>query len=101
MLEPGLKARVYSAIIGQPCKGEPSCIQTHFGYHSRQQPMKNILSLFLLIVLTASKTSAAGEDAFYKLGPDSLVQEGVQQGKLLGPMHLPSQVFSNYTHTYW
>src|ERR1051325_739031 len=63
--------------------------------------MKNTLLALSLVVLTAATALAAGEDAFYKLGPDSLVQEGVPQGKLLGPMHLPSQVFSNYTHTYW
>jgi len=63
--------------------------------------MKNTLLLFLLVMLTASQALAAGEDAFYKLGPDSLVQEGVPRGKLLGPMHLPSEVFPNYTHTYW
>ena len=63
--------------------------------------MKNTLALFVFIVITASNAFAAGEDAFYKLGPDSLVQEGVPHGKLIGPMHLPSQVFSNYSHTYW
>jgi len=63
--------------------------------------MKNTLLLFLLVTLAAAKAFAAGEDAFYKLGPDSLVQEGVPHGKLIGPMHRPSQVFTNYTHTYW
>jgi predicted alpha/beta superfamily hydrolase len=63
--------------------------------------MKIAPILFLLALLTASNSFAAGEDAFYKLGPDSLPQEGVPHGKLLGPMHLPSQVFPNYTHTYW
>jgi enterochelin esterase-like enzyme len=63
--------------------------------------LKTVLTLFTLAALTTSSAFAAGEDAFYKLGPDSLPQEGVPQGKLLGPMHLPSQVFSNYSHTYW
>ena len=63
--------------------------------------LKSVAVLSLLAILTGSNAFAAGEDAFYKLGPDSLPQEGVPHGKLLGPMHLPSQVFSNYTHTYW
>src|SRR5438132_14256774 len=63
--------------------------------------MKTSLLVLALVMLTASTALAAGEDAFYKLGPDSLPQEGVPKGRLLGPMHLPSQVFSNYTHTYW
>ena len=61
--------------------------------------MKTTLILFLLAALAGSSAFAAGEDVFYKLGPDSLPQEGVPKGKLIGPMHLPSQVFSNYTHT--
>ena len=44
---------------------------------------------------------AAGEDDFYKLGPDSLVQEGVPQGKIVGPTTLPSEVFPGTQHTYW
>jgi enterochelin esterase-like enzyme len=63
--------------------------------------MKNTLLLFSVVFLTAANVLAAGEDAFYKLGPDSLPQEGVPEGKLLGPMHLPSAVFTNYSHTYW
>jgi enterochelin esterase family protein len=41
------------------------------------------------------------EDKFYKLGPDSLVQEGVPQGKLNGPHTLPCEVFPGTQHTYW
>jgi enterochelin esterase-like enzyme len=43
----------------------------------------------------------AGEDAFYKLGPDSMPQEGVPKGKLIGPTTLPSDVFPGTSHTYW
>lgn len=57
-----------------------------------------VLSLCILAGLNAF---AAGEDAFYKLGPDSLPQPGVPKGRLIGPLHLPSHVFPNYTHTYW
>ncbi|CAN5414812.1 hypothetical protein BH10PLA2_BH10PLA2_34660 [soil metagenome] len=40
-------------------------------------------------------------DNFYKLGPDSLVQEGVPHGKLVGPSTLPCNVYPGTTHTYW
>lgn len=48
-----------------------------------------------------SSVFAQGEDAFYKLGPDSLVQEGVPQGKVAGPFTLPCEVFPGTQHTYW
>jgi enterochelin esterase-like enzyme len=40
-------------------------------------------------------------DAFYKLGPDSQKQEGVPEGKFVGPIYLPSQVFPDAKHTYF
>ena len=40
-------------------------------------------------------------DAFYKLGPDSNVHEGVPQGKFVGPTIIPSDVFPGTQHTYW
>ncbi len=49
----------------------------------------------------AAQAFAAGEDDFYKLGPDSLPQEGVPKGKLIGPLKLPSEVFPGTSHTYW
>ena len=63
--------------------------------------MKTTLLILLLAAWANLNAFAAGEDAFYKLGPDSLPQPGVPHGRLLGPMHLPSQVFPGYTHTYW
>jgi enterochelin esterase-like enzyme len=62
----------------------------------------NPLPTFLLInLIAASAVFAAGEDAYYKLGPDSLPQDGVPAGKLVGPTILPSQVFPGTSHTYW
>jgi enterochelin esterase family protein len=55
----------------------------------------------VLMVFAARTVLADGEDAFYKLGPDSLVQEGVPQGKLVGPLTLPCEVFPGTQHTYW
>lgn len=65
--------------------------------------MKTRLHLPVLLALLGSAAGAfaAGEDAFYKLGPDSLPQENVPHGKLVGPATLPSTVFPGTSHTYW
>jgi len=64
-------------------------------------PMKLPFLAPLVLLFMASQVLAEGEDAFYKLGPDSLVQEGVPQGKVVGPLTLPCEVFSGTSHTYW
>jgi enterochelin esterase family protein len=40
-------------------------------------------------------------DAHYKLGPDSLAQEGVPKGELKGPFTIPSEAYPGTQHTYW
>lgn len=40
-------------------------------------------------------------DAFYRLGPDSLAQEGVPKGQIKGPFTLPSEAYPGTQHTYW
>ena len=40
-------------------------------------------------------------DTFYRLGPDSLEQEGVPRGQMRGPFTLPSAVYPGTQHTYW
>ncbi len=37
----------------------------------------------------------------YRLGPDSMPQEGVPKGEIRGPFHLPSQAYPGTQHTYW
>lgn len=37
----------------------------------------------------------------YRLGPDSLPQEGVPKGDIRGPYTLPCKVYSGTQHTYW
>ncbi len=37
----------------------------------------------------------------YRLGPDSMAQEGVPKGEIRGPYTLPSQVYPGTQHTYW
>jgi len=54
-----------------------------------------------VLLLGAGSVFAAGEDDFYKLGPDSLEQEGVPHGKIDGPFTIPSQAYPGTQHTYW
>jgi enterochelin esterase family protein len=63
--------------------------------------MKAQLISILAVLLAANSAWGEGEDSFYKLGPDSLVQEGVPQGKLVGPSVLPCEVYPGTQHTYW
>jgi lysophospholipase L1-like esterase/enterochelin esterase-like enzyme len=37
----------------------------------------------------------------YRLGPDSMAQEGVPKGNIRGPYTLPSKVYPGTQHTYW
>lgn len=37
----------------------------------------------------------------YRLGPDSLPEDGVPKGEIRGPFVLPSQVYPGTQHTYW
>src|SRR4051794_27379839 len=63
--------------------------------------MKYLLSCIVAVFVLQSRVLAAGEDDFYQLGPDSLVQERVPQGKIIGPTTLPSEVFPGTQHTYF
>src|SRR5262245_4199607 len=49
----------------------------------------------------AQDAAAPNPDTFYKLGPDSLEQEGVPRGELRGPFTLPSNAYPGTQHTYW
>ncbi|HKB04994.1 MAG TPA: alpha/beta hydrolase-fold protein [Gemmataceae bacterium] len=44
---------------------------------------------------------APGPDSQYRLGPDSLPQDGVPKGEIKGPFILPCQVYTGTQHTYW
>lgn len=60
------------------------------------------LALFIPILAAAcAMAQPQNPDLHYRLGPDSLVQEGVPKGKIVGPHVLPSQVFPGTSHTYW
>lgn len=49
----------------------------------------------------ATSGQSVDPDAFYKLGPDSLAQDGVPKGEIRGPYVLPSKVYEGTQHTYW
>ena len=49
----------------------------------------------------ASKATPPHPDSQYRLGPDSLPQEGVPKGEIRGPFTLPCQVYPGTQHTYW
>jgi enterochelin esterase family protein len=40
-------------------------------------------------------------DAFYELGPDSLVRRGVPKGTVEGPFKLQSAIYAGVEHDYW
>jgi len=64
---------------------------------------RTFISLMSLLAASAivPHVRAQGMDDYYKIGPDSLPQEGVPQGKLVGPASLPCEVFPGTSHTYW
>ena len=70
---------------------------------------KTLLTLVLAFVLVrygqaqnpAPAPGAPNPDAFYKLGPDSLEQEGVPKGQIRGPFTLQSSAYPGTQHTYW
>src|SRR5262249_2551121 len=60
-----------------------------------------LLALSVCLASAASNLFAAGEDNFYKLGPDSLEQEGVPRGKIVGPHVIKCEAYPGTQHTYW
>ena len=63
--------------------------------------MNRACLLALAVSLLATTAFAQGTDAYYKLGPDSLEQDGVPRGKMVGPTTLPCKVYPGTAHTYW
>src|SRR2546423_11753580 len=56
----------------------------------------------LIGLLLSSAAFAAPTDEVYKLGPDSMRQPGVPQGKVIGPLTLESKtVYPGTTRNYW
>jgi enterochelin esterase family protein len=67
----------------------------------RWKAFRRRLALHCFAALAGLSLTAAPTDNVYRLGPDSLPQEGVPQGKVIGPLTLPSRVFTNTTRHYW
>lgn len=64
--------------------------------------MKTLLRVFVAVVLLAETVAqAAPTDDVYRQGPDSAPHDDVPQGKVIGPLTLASQVFTNTTRQYW
>lgn len=66
--------------------------------------MRLLMFYFLFVIFAAqfpANTSAAPTDDVYLLGPDSAPHEGTPRGKIIGPLTLASQVFTNTTRHYW
>src|SRR5215813_6369606 len=50
---------------------------------------------------TAPQTPGPNPNSQYRIGPDSLPQDGVPKGGIRGPWTLPSKVYAGTQHTYW
>lgn len=60
-----------------------------------------VLSLLVLLTLPILSLAAPVDDV-YKLGPDSLQQQGVPEGKVVGPLSLESKkVWPGTSRNYW
>src|SRR5437763_4206487 len=60
-----------------------------------------LAAAFLSLPHAAGQPPAPSPDSQYRLGPDSLTQEGVPKGEIRGPFTLPSQAYPGTQHTYW
>jgi enterochelin esterase family protein len=63
--------------------------------------IRRFLIAFASLSLVAQATFAAPTDDVYLLGPDSMRHENVPHGKVIGPLTLASQVFTNTTRRFW
>ncbi len=59
------------------------------------------ISAIAITVLLALHAFAAPTDDVYWLGPDSQAHTNVPHGKIIGPLTLASEVFTNTTRHYW
>jgi len=62
---------------------------------------RKLFAIAALVTLIATAAWAAPTDDVYLLGPDSAPHEGVPKGKVIGPLTLASDVFTNTTRHYW
>jgi enterochelin esterase-like enzyme len=63
---------------------------------------RSIATILLVSIVGFAQTAPPpNPDIQYRLGPDSLPQEGVPKGEIKGPFTLPSQAYPGTQHTYW
>jgi len=80
----------------------PQTAQSRFAVTANGRRFFAALSgLLLAAQLAAPAAFAAATDDVYSLGPDSQPHDGVPKGKVVGPLTLASQVFTNTTRHYW
>lgn len=60
-----------------------------------------LLAAAILLPGAFAQRPFAEKDVYYRLGPDSLPQDGVPNGAIRGPFTLPSKAFPGTQHTYW
>src|SRR5262249_546272 len=89
---------LYGRLQSQGCRGRASQESREESFMKRSRYCS---ILFSVLLLSRTSVFAAGEDDFYKLGPDSLEHEGVPHGKIDGPFTIPSQAYPGTQHTYW
>lgn len=63
--------------------------------------LAGLLGLTIGAGAVAYQQTRKSPDMYYKLGPDSLVQEGVPKGEIRGPFVIPSNAYPGTQHTYW
>ena len=68
--------------------------------------MKRVLACAIALAMAGMATAqnaqtAPNPNSQYRLGPDSLPQEGVPKGEIKGPYTLPSKIYEGTQHTYW
>src|SRR4051812_33406571 len=52
-------------------------------------------------LMAQGRARGPNNDAYYKLGPDSMPMDGVPKGHFVGPTTLPTNAFPGNQHTYW
>ena len=68
--------------------------------------MNRLISLvisfvFVIPVFAQTTQQPPNGNSQYRLGPDSLPQDGVPKGEIKGPFVLPCKVYPGTQHTYW
>ena len=63
--------------------------------------MKKTIALSFVALALAACALGQDPNSQYRLGPDSLPQEGVPKGEIRGPYTLPCKVYPGTQHTYW